>query len=176
MPHYVPWWRVSQQCASLLHSSCQSPLLFHDQYHQLVSECYDRMGSLCCWRKAMAFFVKVKTFNKRWYMLYLWCYWYSPLLMFNRKYWFKEVALVMRIKFTMKNTWFELMHTFTFLVDTQYNSCSHTHHQQHPRYNYHHHCPWLNSLTRTYCTRRMGMVKLGPLLHSAVLWGLPLCI
>ena len=44
-------------------------------------------------------------------------------------------------KFAMKDTWFELMHTFTFLTGTEYDNSSHTHHQQHPGYNYHHHCP-----------------------------------
>ena len=58
-------------------------------------------------------------------------------------------------QFTIKDTWFGLMDTFTFLTGAQYDSSSHTHHQQQPGYNYHHHCPWLNWLMRTHCTGRI---------------------
>ena len=55
--------------------------------HQLVSECYDRMDPLCCWREAMAFNVKVNSIE----ML---CTCYTSICH----------------GFTMKDTWFGLMH------------------------------------------------------------------
>ena len=85
----------------------------------------------------MAFFVKMKTFNKD-----ATCYTFgttgtglSPCLTENTK------CISNEDQFSMKDTEFELMHTFTFLTGTNYDSSSHTHYQQHPEYNYYHHCP-----------------------------------